>query len=531
MNFAQSKTTLVYQVCHHRKKVVERFAAHRAWVDVSQTYEIRNALRKLIQQLKSQKDFEMGNTETRDLIEEVRNCLQENRRLTDFDDVWATGFWDEIKKILPSEQNGSSIIITTRKNEAEEPFTRIAFHGDECPQDLRLLSDEIIDKCKGLPLAITTIGSLLSKTNIDNDDVSTKWQNVHKNLSRLLANDTDAGRVLNTVMSESYYDLPYHLKRCFLCLGEFPEDYPINCNRLIRLWIAVGFVKENPERPEEIGRKHLQELINRSLIQATVVDCDGKVRSCRVHDMMRGFILQKFEEMNFCQLFDDAGSSDLNSSDSPRRSSIQKDYRENELQGVISDPGKTLPASIGKLQNLLTLHIKNSCEHRLSGEINKLAKLRQLLCYSFHGGEIDLGMAAFSYRGLQIIKGFGKFKDLQMLYSIDCYHVNASIFIELRKLKQLKKLGITRLRRHNGRDLYSRVFNRLTSLWIGAVDENEFLELDSLTNPPRHLERLYLEGRLQSLPKWIPRLKKLVKLCFYGSGITDDPIDSVKRLE
>ncbi|XP_054793690.1 disease resistance protein RPM1-like [Prosopis cineraria] len=346
----------------------------------------------------------MGNTETRDLIEEVRNCLQENRRLTDFDDVWATGFWDEIKKILPSEQNGSSIIITTRKNEAEEPFTRIAFHGDECPQDLRLLSDEIIDKCKGLPLAITTIGSLLSKTNIDNDDVSTKWQNVHKNLSRLLANDTDAGRVLNTVI-------------------------------LIRLWIAVGFVKENPERPEEIGRKHLQELINRSLIQATVVDCDGKVRSCRVHDMMRGFILQKFEEMNFCQLFDDAGSSDLNSSDSPRRSSIQKDYRENELQGVISDPGK------------------------------------------------------------------------------------------------LKKLGITRLRRHNGRDLYSRVFNRLTSLWIGAVDENEFLELDSLTNPPRHLERLYLEGRLQSLPKWIPRLKKLVKLCFYGSGITDDPIDSVKRLE
>ncbi|XP_054791498.1 disease resistance protein RPM1-like [Prosopis cineraria] len=607
------KTTLVCQLYRHHKKVQE-FAAHRAWVDVTQTFDTRNVLKKLIQQLKSQKDFEMGNMETRDLIDEVRNFLQENRCLIVFDDVWVSRFWDEIKHILPSRQNGSRIIITTRINEvashckgnthstkpfvlkrlerqqAKELFFRFAFQGDECPENLRILSDEIIQKCNGLPLAITTIGSLLSKTNLDND--VSKWQNVHKSLSRVLANDdTDAGKALNMVVSESYYDLPYHLKLCFLYLGVLPEDYPINCNRLIRLWIAEGFVKEKPaEKLEEIGRKYLQELINRNLIQATVVDCDGKVRSCRVHDMMRGFILKKFEELNFCQVLDDTGS-DFNSLYSPRRLSIHKNFNENELQGIVSDPGKVrscilfntkgistsfitkfnlmrtldfddapldalpeeigdlllleylslrntkvkkLPASIGKLQNLLTLDIKNSHVQSLPREINKLTKLRQLLGYSFHGGEIDLGMAAFSYQGLQIMKeGFGKFKDLQELYSIDCYHINNAFIIkELRKLKQLKKLGITRLRRQNGRDLCSTIesLTCLTSLWIGAVEEGDFLELDSLINPPRHLERLYLEGRLRSLPKWIPRLKKLVKLCLYGSGITDDPILALKNL-
>ncbi|XP_054819070.1 disease resistance protein RPM1-like [Prosopis cineraria] len=604
------KTTLVSQL--YRLKEVENNFHRRAWVEVSQSYDSKHMLKTLIRELKSQKDFESDKAGIRHLNEQAQNCLKNNKCLIVFDDVWDTDFWDSIKSILPPQnKNGSRIIITTRRQavadhckghahtaevkplnmkplehqEAKKLFNRVVFDGDECPKDLQILSHEIIQKCEGIPLAITTIGSLLSKANPD--DIS-KWQNVSKNLSRILATDTNPEvRVLNAIVSESYYNLPYHLKLCFLYLGIFPEDYHINCKRLIRLWIAEGFVQEGKtETLEQVGMNYLQELINRNLVQAAVTDFDGKVRSYRVHDMMRGFILKKFAEVNFCHVLDNIGS-DLGFSDSPRRLSVQQNYSKDELLDVVSDLTvvrscilfntkgisisllpkfkhmrtldfddaplnvlpedigdlylleylslrntrvKKLPRSIGKLENLLTLDLKNSQVQKLPKEINKLIKLRQLLGYSFHGGNTDSSMD-FSVQGLQIKEGFGNFKFLQKLNAID-FPVEASIIKELKKLKQLKKLGITRLRSQNGKDLCSVIdaLTNLTSLWIGAVDEEEFLELDSLANPLKNLQRLCLEGRLRKLPEWIPKLKKLVRLRLIGSGLTDDPVFALRNL-
>ncbi|KAK4275268.1 hypothetical protein QN277_018382 [Acacia crassicarpa] len=605
------KTTLVSQV--YRLKAVENTFERRAWVVVSQSYDAKDILKKLIKELKSQKALESSDTDMWYLNEEVQNCLKNNKCLIVFDDVWDTNFWNTIKSIVPSQnKNRSRIIITTRRqgvadhckgnsqtsevkllrlksleyHEAKKLFSQIVFDGGECPKDLQILSHDIIQKCDGIPLAITTIASLLSKANTD--DISS-WQNVSKNLSRILATDSNAEvRVLNAVVSESFHNLPYHLKLCFLYLGMFPEDYSINCKRLIRLWIAEGFVQQGKtETLEQVGMNYLQELINRNLVQAAVTDFDGRVRSCRVQGMIRGFILKKFAQMNFCHVLDNTGS-DSSFSDSPRRLSIQHDYNKSELLDIISDPTvvrscilfntkgisttllpkfkhiraldfddaplnilpedigdlylleylsirntrvKKLPNSIGKLQKLLTLDLKNSQVQRLPKEINKLIKLRQLLGYSYHGGNTDSSMD-FSVQGLQIREGsFGNFKFLQRLNAI-VFPVEASLIKELKKLKQLKKLGITKLRSQNGKDLCSVIdsLTNLTSLWIGAMDEDEFLELDFVTNPPKNLERLCMEGRLRKLPEWVPKLKKLKRLRLVCSGLTDDPIYALRNL-
>lgn len=191
---------------------------------------------------------------------------------------------------------------------------------------------------------------------------------------------------------------------------------------------------------------------------------------------------------------------------------------------------RTLPKSIGKLHNLLTLDLKNSKIHELLEEINKLIKLRHLLDYSFHE---DINLSMGSYEGLKIKEGFGHLKFLQKLYSIDMSHQGgASLIKELRKLRYLKKLGITKLRRQNERALCATIetLTCLCSLSIGSVDENEFLDLQSLTHPPENLQRLYLEGRLERLPEWVSKLKNLVRLHLNWSGLIVDPITAIKDL-
>ena len=81
----------------------------------------------------------------------------------------------------------------------------------------------------------------------------------------------------------------------------FPEDYPINCARLIRLWIAEGFEKEKQGITlEELAQGYLNQLIHRSLVQVAMFDEVGKKRFFRVLDMLREVILSRSKELNFC---------------------------------------------------------------------------------------------------------------------------------------------------------------------------------------------------------------------------------------
>ena len=68
----------------------------------------------------------------------------------------------------------------------------------------------------------------------------------------------------------------------------FPEDYSIKYARLIRIWIAEGFVKGvKGKTVEQVAEEYLVKLTNRSLVQASRVDFDGRIRFIRVHDLTR----------------------------------------------------------------------------------------------------------------------------------------------------------------------------------------------------------------------------------------------------
>lgn len=113
--------------------------------------------------------------------------------------------------------------------------------------------------------------------------------------------ETDLNNITKVIMS-SYDGLPYHLKPIFLYLSIFPENHEIRRTRLLRRWMAEGYIAKKRDMPVEVVGEHFyNDLINRSMIQGSMASYVVRADRCSVHSMVRKIILSKFIEEN--QLF------------------------------------------------------------------------------------------------------------------------------------------------------------------------------------------------------------------------------------
>lgn len=232
------------------------------------------------------------------------------------DDVWDTEAWKVIRLALFDNRSGSRIVVTTRNAsvasncssdggyvyhmeplcfaDSKRLFCKRAFGLEElCYPRLKEVMYGILEKCGGLPLAITTVSSLLVDQRTKDE-----WERVLTAIGSTLANNPDVGN-MTKILSFSYFDLPHHLRTCFSYLSVFPEDCEIEKKHLINRWIAEGFVhEENGQSAYEAGERYFNDLINRSLIQPVDIKY-GQARVCRVHDILLDFITCKAAEENF----------------------------------------------------------------------------------------------------------------------------------------------------------------------------------------------------------------------------------------
>ncbi|XP_004499777.1 disease resistance protein RPM1 [Cicer arietinum] len=602
------KTTLAKHVFD--SQLVKRHFDCRSFITVSQSYKMKELLIDMIKKFCKDsnehipKGLQKMDDET--LITHVRKYLATKRYLVLFDDVWKESFSDEIEHALGGNDEGSRIIVTTRMmqvaeyfkksfavhvhnlqplspNKAWELFCHKAFRG-QCPNELEEMSNEIVKKCGGLPLAIVATGGLLSTK----PKTMSEWRKMCKNMKMELERNVHLTSLLR-ILSLSYDDLPYHLKSCMLYFGIYPEDYTINRKRLTRQWMAEGFVKylHDERRPlEEVAEECLTELIQRSLVQVSRVGFDGKVKSCQVHDLLREVIIRKMKDSCFCHLmhedeehvtvgitrrFSIAAISN-NALTSTSNSGIRAilmfdkgqfpqhflhevsakfkllkvlDFENSLLNSIPDNLGNlfhlrylnlshtkvtALPSSIGMLVNLETLDLRQTQVHKLPKEINKLAKLRLLPVY-YRKYEQHYSMLNFT-TGVQMEEGIKCLKSLQKLYFLEADHGAIKLIQELKMLRQLRKLGIRRVRGEYGNALCDAIqeMNHLESLNITAIDQEAILDLDFLSAPPPNLRVLNLKGRLTNLPNWIPNLNYLVKLRLGLSNFEDDPLGSLQNL-
>jgi len=138
----------------------------------------------------------------------------------------------------------------------------------------------------------------------------------------------DSRHVDNTmrIISFSYYDMPFHLRTCLLYLSVFPEDYFIQKDHLIWMWIAEGFVQRvQGVGLFELGESYSNDLANRSMIQPIMESIENGTREIgfRVHDMVLALIRSLSCEENFVTILDNEQTAKLLPCNNVRRISQQ----------------------------------------------------------------------------------------------------------------------------------------------------------------------------------------------------------------
>ncbi|XP_047938879.1 putative disease resistance RPP13-like protein 3 [Salvia hispanica] len=292
------KTTLAYKI--YRDPKIEFEFPVLIWVYVSQEFNVREVFLTILKKFTRE---DMSGNNNIELTRLVRSHLEKGRFLLFMDDVWTLEDWREIEAALPKNNKLGKVLITSRyervakqTNHNREPH-KLRFmlfeeswellqleafgKGNTCPKELEGTGQHIAKQCGGVPLAVVVIGGTLS----DKQD-RREWEKVSKSVSTYVQED----RRTTQIISLSYNKLPHNLKDCFLYLGMFPEDTEISAWKLIRLWIAEGFIQEKPGRSlEEVAEDNLGDLVARNLVMAETTKANGYVKTCRVHDMIREF--------------------------------------------------------------------------------------------------------------------------------------------------------------------------------------------------------------------------------------------------
>lgn len=315
------KTTLANEVY---RKLEGQFQC-RSFVSLSQQPDVKKILRSILSQVSQQEYANINIWDEEKLINAIQEFLKTKRYFVIIDDIWSSQAWKIIKCALFPNNVGSKIMTTTRsitiaksccsphhdhvyeispltESNSMSLFVRRIFgSGDICPPQLEEISSEILKKCGGSPLAIITVASLLA----NKASTSEEWERVYNSIGSTMEKD-DSVEEMRRILSLSYDDLPHHLKTCLLYLSIFPEDYEIQRDRLIRRWIAEGFINtEGGQDLEEIAERYFNDLINRSMIQPVKIQFDGRVDSCRVHDMVLDLLISKSIEENFATFVGD----------------------------------------------------------------------------------------------------------------------------------------------------------------------------------------------------------------------------------
>ncbi|KAL8267895.1 hypothetical protein R6Q59_001693 [Mikania micrantha] len=306
------KTTLATKVFND--SYVKYHFHVRVWVTVSQTYDKRHVLIQILESIRGQ--FDLRDATDSRLHELVHKQLMGKRYFIVIDDVWDIETWDDLKLFFPHDNNGSRILLTSRltevakhansdglihhlgylnKEKGWELLCKKVFNGNDCPEWSIKHGMQIVENCKGLPLAVAVIAGVLAKESLSEKF----WAEIAYRTGSYIVGDQN-GSILET-LALSYNHLPLHLRECFLYIGGFPEDYKFKVRWLILLWMAEGFIQEDGNRSlEDIADGYLMDLIDRNLVNVDVRSKSNEgVTDCNVHDLVRELCLRKAKEEGF----------------------------------------------------------------------------------------------------------------------------------------------------------------------------------------------------------------------------------------
>ncbi|PRQ50234.1 putative P-loop containing nucleoside triphosphate hydrolase, leucine-rich repeat domain, L [Rosa chinensis] len=299
------KTTLA-QLAYNDVKVKNCFHT-RIWVCVSDPF-VQIAVAKAI--LESLKVTVPNSNELETYVQLISDSIKGKKFLLVLDDVWDSNHrkWEPFLTTLHVGALGSRILVTTRiaqvasamgttsdhtfymKELGEETcrslFYHIAFFDGERKESKKFedIGNEIVKRCKGLPLAAKTLGSLMRcKKTVQ------QWVDVLN--SKIWELEVVENEVFQPLFL-SYHDLEPQSKRCLLYCATFPKDYKIVKDQLIELWMSQGYleVKGRNKESTTVGQRCFENLVTRSFFQDIEEYLEGNIKSCKMHDIVHDFV-------------------------------------------------------------------------------------------------------------------------------------------------------------------------------------------------------------------------------------------------
>jgi len=406
------KTTLAQLVYNDHE--VETYFDKRIWVCVSDPFDETKIAKAILEALKGSAS---NLIELQTLLENIQPLIRGKKFLLILDDVWNEDStkWEKLRNSLKCGcLPGSSILVTTRNrnvancmgssstdilelrllsiDECWSLFSQLAFFDKNSREydNLEDIGREIAAKCKGLPLAAKTLGSLLRLKRS-----RAEWESV---LNSHVWEIKEAECNLLAPLWLSYHDLPSEMRQCFSYCAVFPKDFRFQRDTLIKLWMAQGFLRETQNKEMEVmGRECFEALAARSFLQDFEKDeGDGSIYACKMHDMVHDFAQNLTKNECFSVDIDGVSESKIDSFSRDARHSmvVFRKYDTDPLPATIHSFKKlhslivdgrrpslmdaTLPKLIANLSCLRTLKLSGCGIEEVPSNIRKLIHLRHV---------------------------------------------------------------------------------------------------------------------------------------------------------
>ncbi|RZB85545.1 disease resistance protein RGA2-like [Glycine soja] len=430
------KTTLAKLVFNDKR--MDKLFQLKMWVCVSEDdFDIRRIIVKIINSASAPTSAlvhqeNINNLDIEQLQSRLRQVLSDQKYLLVLDDIWNDDRpkWIELKDLIKVGGMGSKILATTRSNSIASMmgtvpsyvleglsmenclslFVKWAFkEGEERKYpNLVEMGKEIVKKCRGVPLAVRTLGSSLF-LNFDLEG----WEFVRDHeIWNLKQKNYD----ILPALKLSYDQMPSHLKHCFAYFSLFPKDFGFAGNQISNLWVALGLLRSpvGSRHVENVAKQYIDELRSRSFLED--FEDFGHFYYFKLHDLVHDLALYISKEdllvvnSRTRNIPEQVRHLSVVENDSlrhalfPRSRSVRTilfpihgigvgnealldawitRYKYLRLLDLSDSSFETLPNSIAKLELLRALKLENNC--RIKRLPHSLCKLQNLLFLSLRG--------------------------------------------------------------------------------------------------------------------------------------------------
>ena len=303
------KTTLLQEINNHFFGKCSRRFDPVISVVVSNNVDIDGIQKKILSRLGySDRDEKRRLPEGRN-ERKMTLCMELCHRnfLLLLDDLWEKLDLAEVG--ISDANKGSKIVFTTRSMavctnmEADrklqvpylnpesswELFRRhVGENIDKLSPATRSLSQQVADKCGGLPLALVTLGKAMAGALTEYE-----WKAALKTLKGTAAEPVREIEHVRNILMFSYDKLQDVHKKCLLYCSIFPEDCVIDVDELTKLWVGEGFL-ETSDRSFDTACTRSRMAITALKTACLLEDSRESERSkesVKLHDMVREMAL------------------------------------------------------------------------------------------------------------------------------------------------------------------------------------------------------------------------------------------------